>query len=511
MSAPIAQDRLEIEVEDFGPIVHAKVELRPMTVFIGPSNTGKSYLAVLLYALHRFLGGVNQPPPGMRRLGFWRSNLGISVPEPTEEIIAAFVQLAQEVSDDSIVLPNRIIETLRSEFDRSGNKMGSEILRCFGMDAMAALVRKGQAERAHLTIRHYDVDGALLHHTLSFDSQAVDFQTEIPLHVNASSAGLDEQALRYQLENIRLHLQDISAVSKRLEDDAWPIAYLSVTSSLMDLVLHQMFGDLDLRAFYLPADRTGVMHAHSAVVSAVVDSAPMAGLRPVTRTPLLSGVLADFLSQLIRIDQSPIWGTTRQPTNGLDLGMQIEKTILGGAIGIEHSEIIHYPHFTYRPDGWKENLPLMHASSMVSELASVVLYLRHLVQPGNVLIIEEPESHLHPAMQVELTRQLAKLVQQGYRVIITTHSEWILEELANVVQRSQLPPEELSTVSVSDAALTHDQVGVWLFRPKTRPKGSEVVNVPLGESGLYDSGFDDVAIALSNDGANIFNRIGRNG
>ena len=34
--------------------------------------------------------------------------------------------------------------------------------------------------------------------------------------------------------------------------------------------------------------------------------------------------------------------------------------------------------------------------------------------------------------------------------------------------------------------------------------------VPLGESGLYDSGFDDVAIALSNDGANIFNRIGQN-
>ena len=178
-------------------------------------------------------------------------------------------------------------------------------------------------------------------------------------------------------------------------------------------------------------------------------------------------------------------------------------------MGVERSEIINYPHFTYRPEGWNEDLPLMHASSMVSELAPVVLYLRHLVRPGNVLIIEEPESHLHPAAQVEFTRQLAKLVQQGYRVIITTHSEWVLEELANVVQRSQLPPEELSTVSVSDAALTADQVGVWLFRHIARPKGSEVVHVPLGDSGLYDSGFDDVAIALSNDGANIFNRIGQ--
>ena len=47
---------LELEVKDFGPIVQAKVDLRPMTVFVGPSNTGKSYLAILIYALHRFFG-----------------------------------------------------------------------------------------------------------------------------------------------------------------------------------------------------------------------------------------------------------------------------------------------------------------------------------------------------------------------------------------------------------------------------------------------------------------------
>ena len=28
-----------------------------MTVFVGPSNTGKSYLAILIYALHSFFGG----------------------------------------------------------------------------------------------------------------------------------------------------------------------------------------------------------------------------------------------------------------------------------------------------------------------------------------------------------------------------------------------------------------------------------------------------------------------
>ena len=33
-----------IEVANFGPVGHARVDLRPLTVFVGPSNTGKSCL-----------------------------------------------------------------------------------------------------------------------------------------------------------------------------------------------------------------------------------------------------------------------------------------------------------------------------------------------------------------------------------------------------------------------------------------------------------------------------------
>ena len=50
-----SQDKnLTLSVKNFGPIYSAEVELRPLTVFVGPSNTGKSYLAILIYALHKF-------------------------------------------------------------------------------------------------------------------------------------------------------------------------------------------------------------------------------------------------------------------------------------------------------------------------------------------------------------------------------------------------------------------------------------------------------------------------
>ena len=240
------------------------------------------------------------------------------------------------------------------------------------------------------------------------------------------------------------------------------------------------------------------MHAHRVMVSALIGSAPMAGLRPDGRTSMLSGVLADFLEQLIQID-SP-WPLRRPSKRDLSAG--IEETILGGQVHVERSPVIEYPSFTYRPGGWKDNLPLMNASSMVAELAPVVLYLRHIVEPENVLIVEEPESHLHPAMQVEFTRQLAALVDSGVRVIVTTHSEWLLEELANIVRRSALPESERSNV-----ALRPEQVGAWLFKPKRRPKGSVVTEIRLDDSGLYPSGFDEVGAALHNDWADISSRM----
>ena len=53
----VYDNRLTLSVKDFGPIAEADVDLRPMTVFVGPSNTGKSYLAILVYVLHQFFGG----------------------------------------------------------------------------------------------------------------------------------------------------------------------------------------------------------------------------------------------------------------------------------------------------------------------------------------------------------------------------------------------------------------------------------------------------------------------
>ena len=144
---------------------------------------------------------------------------------------------------------------------------------------------------------------------------------------------------------------------------------------------------------------------------------------------------------------------------------------------------------------------------MVSELAPVVLYLRHMVGPGSVLIVEEPESHLHPAMQVEFTRQLAALIHSGIRVIVTTHSEWVLEELANIVRRFEYSKPGRRVTADVKISLHPSQVGAWLFKQKKRPKGSIVEEVKLDDdTGLYPTDFDVVSEELYNESVNIFSR-----
>ena len=491
------QDSLELEVTNFGPIVEAKIDLRPLTVFVGPSNTGKSYLAILIYALHRFFSGFRE-----HRV-FW-SAMRRQLPRRTinEWAEQELISWEKLMAEGSLVLPPPVTDEIRSVLDAQGDQLGNEISRCFGIDETSALVRKGNRNGVRIIFRrHVSNDSAPFEHELMVGAQGSKFKTtipeETPIRINVG-----EDAKR--INDLHLMAVDIISRASQKDKEGWHFFVYKLIETLINPALPQLAGPLHVPAFYLPADRTGVMHSHQVVVSALVQNATTAGLRPATGTPMLSGVLADFLQQLIELDRPPY----RRRRSRRDLGTQIEEAILGGSVRVDRSETIDYPHFTYQPKGWKDSLPLMNTSSMVSELAPVVLYLRHVVQPGNVLIIEEPESHLHPAMQVEFTRQIAALVHAGIRVIVTTHSDWVLETLANLVRLSELPKARRKGIEGADLVLRPDQVGAWLFKPKRSPKGSVVEEIRFDpDAGGLESDYSDVAEQLYNEWATIGNRI----
>ena len=494
---------LELRVSNLGPIAEAKVDLRPLTVFVGPSNTGKSYLAILIYALHRFFsssfgeqrfGRMSKGFPSFYRdHGKWVEGLS---DDDVRKLLAWIYAERKNSSDDSRVqLPDFVASwvqlALRSLEDFNGT-IAEEVGRSFGIEDARQLIRHGSRSGAQVVLRR---------HRAETSGRFIPFEYELTLKSTKTESTVsipDARPLYLEKDNFPYDVfasEARDALRSGNDNDKREIAveFISLFSAL---IVSSTVVPLSREAHYLPADRTDVR----VVMASLIRRASRGGLRRM----VLPGVLTDFLEQLVTLDDLP--GRRRRGRGG-NLAEGLEEHILKGEIRADNSET-GYPIFSYRPAGWKQDLPLMNSSSMVSELAPVVLYLRHVVQPGDVLIIEEPESHLHPAMQVEFIRQLAAVVRSGVRVMLTTHSEWVLDELANLVRLSELPKAQREGIAGADFALSRDEVGAWRFEPKQRPKGSVVEEVSLDtEVGTFPSGFDDVALGTYNTYAEISSRI----
>ncbi len=94
----------------------------------------------------------------------------------------------------------------------------------------------------------------------------------------------------------------------------------------------------------------------------------------------------------------------------------------------------------YAMDGLADQLSMPLSSALVSELAPLLLVLRG-AHPLRFLILEEPESHLHPKLQRVVARAIVRLIRKGVVVVVTTHSETFCQQINNFIKLGSLPEE----------------------------------------------------------------------
>lgn len=58
-------------------------------------------------------------------------------------------------------------------------------------------------------------------------------------------------------------------------------------------------------------------------------------------------------------------------------------------------------------------------------------------QPGDLIIIENPEAHLHPAAQAELARLISRVASNGIQIIVETHSDHIINGILIATKLSE--------------------------------------------------------------------------
>ena len=83
-------------------------------------------------------------------------------------------------------------------------------------------------------------------------------------------------------------------------------------------------------------------------------------------------------------------------------------------------------------------IPLPLASTSARSLAG--LYYAEIAEGfhENLLLIDEPEASLDTGNQVELARILARLVRSGVRILIATHSDYLIKEFNNLIVLSRV-------------------------------------------------------------------------
>lgn len=187
------------------------------------------------------------------------------------------------------------------------------------------------------------------------------------------------------------------------------------------------------------------------------------------------------------------------------LAIEIEEDILHGNILISDDGELQF-----QPKKCAEKiLPIHLTASIIKNLSGLLIYLKHLAKNNDLLIIDEPEIGLHPDNQILLIRILAKMINKGLRLLISTHSDYIIRELNNLIMLSTAN----SNTQISDLAqaynyhknefISPNDVGAYLFN--YNEKGEIVVeNLSIENNGFEISTIDKSISLLNNLSMELF-------
>ncbi|MEZ4952337.1 MAG: AAA family ATPase [Saprospiraceae bacterium] len=185
------------------------------------------------------------------------------------------------------------------------------------------------------------------------------------------------------------------------------------------------------------------------------------------------------------------------------LADEMEANFMGGKVQMNDDGDIQF-----RPDNSDKSLEIHLASSSVKSLATLSIYLRHIAKKGDFIIIDEPEANLHPNNQIKIARFLARLVNEGFKVMVSTHSDYIARELNSLIMLGSGKKKDPETTKgllkkykeyQENQFLSHDQVGVYMFR-----QGKDVEGVKVDEAGFEIATIDETVERLNETSQNIY-------
>jgi hypothetical protein len=427
---------MKVTIENLPPIASGSFDVRPLTIFIGPNNTGKSRAATLVYALAKAL----ETPFNAGLFSQWRDAGAIR--EPSAPYDAART-VSQEVLEHALGLFQVNLPLLVDDL--------------LGLDS-------GASGQVSWTARFESDSGA------SMQLQTVNNRTSIEV------GGFDDRS-KIELEWDRFRAEETRS---RRNDDLDQRFWRQIRSNR---------GLPTGAAHYFPSGRGALAESWDYLLQSALDSAASG---PSVR---LSRRVSDFLRLLLRAAQHTALAKPGDPalTGAVEL---IEREIISGRVVPAGSPNIPLPLMysnVFADDRDRFTIGLDRASSSVNELGPSAMILRSIVQSGDLVVIDEPESHLHPENQRHMARAMVRMARAGVTVIAPTHAHTIVHEIGNCIRVGRLDRALIDRLGFStDDRISSEDVGVYVFRPSAN--GAIIEEVPFDdEFGYPQETFFEVA------------------
>lgn len=186
----------------------------------------------------------------------------------------------------------------------------------------------------------------------------------------------------------------------------------------------------------------------------------------------------------------------------------IEEDILQGEVKITRTGDVE---FVSDKVGKTKHLPIHLTSSIVKTMSSLVIYLKHIARKGDLLIIDEPEMNFHPNVQISLMRIFAILTKLDLRIIISTHSDYMIREVNNLIMAGTIYSKNAQLIKElgynENMLLNKNDIAVKYFNYGKLKRLLDVVDVKVEDDGFAIESIDNTINDQNRITETLFDRL----
>lgn len=445
--APSSLGYLTLDIKDFGPISRGSITVKPLTILVGPNGCGKTHVAVLV---HSVTNAGNRNPRGSE----------ISRQDADKILVAnESVMLTREyLAGEKTTFSSNMYSNMQRMVMQS---LKDELSDNFSSD-VTGMVRFGKSN-FQLGVSAHGYGGNIIGTAKKITPLINQQKLTVCLIKDGKLPKNKPMVVRSKDGTIQV-LIDISGL---------PNVESVITNQIIDGLMAFVREAVNpKRCVYFPAERGGLMLINKLLMQDYYRRM----IKPDTTSllPRMTGALAGFLGTV-----GSIAPNRKSDFNGMTASF--EEDVMHGMIAVQ-SDGAGSHDIIFRQDG--NNIPFHVAASSIKDLAGFLLYVKHAARQGDTLILEEPEINLHPRNQRHLALLVAKLVNSGLCILVTTHSPYFLEQLSHCVMGGMAGNGK--TLKQGER-LKPDRVAIYGYHSKDG--GYEISPIKLDEEGIPQSEF----------------------